>query len=158
MEQIKIQSALEHQLRLEQLTSRTLARFTGISYETIDLEIELALEEVARFAGANRSSLFVFSDNQEKMSNTHEWCADINDSQITQLQNIPFTTFGFHKNKLENLETIVISSLQDYPPEAIGELKWIEENGFRSLLFIPLTKQNKLFGATNLRSASCGVF
>ena len=113
----------------------------------IDDAINLALEKIARFANANRSSLFILSDDLETLTNTHEWCASPQDSQIALLQNIPFSSFGWHREELLEHKTIVISKLEDYPPEAKDEREWVKEHGFRSLLFIPLVKQGRLHGA-----------
>ena len=100
----------------------------------------------SNFVGANRSSLFVFSDDLNTITNTHEWVASEADSQIDLLQGIPFETFGHHAKSLLKHEIIAISKIVDYPPEAEAELAWVKEYGFRSMLFVPLTSEGKLFG------------
>lgn len=144
---------LDYQARLEQLISNFSARFAGTSDLDIDPEINQALESLGRFVGASRSSLFIVSEDQAHITNTHEWCADAEDSQIQLLQHIPFDTFGHHERQLKNFETISISKLSDYPPEAVGELNWAMEHGFRSLLFVPLIRQNILMGTLGFYGA-----
>ena len=106
--------------------------------------------KIARFAGANRSSLFIFSDDLEIATNTHEWCASIEDSQIELLQGVPFEIFGYYKKLLINLKTVNISNFDDLPPEASGEKKWVKEHGFRSLLIVPIIQRGKLQGTIGL--------
>ena len=82
----------------------------------------------------------------KEITNTHEWCASIEDAQIELLQGIPFERFGYHKKQLLNLETIRISSIEDYPSEAKSEKEWVKEHGFRSLLYVPIILGGKLHG------------
>ncbi|MEE8397449.1 MAG: ATP-binding protein, partial [Desulfobacterales bacterium] len=83
----------------------------------------------------------------ETMTNTHEWCAHPEDSQIALLQNIPFSQFGSHREQMLQHHTIAISRPDDYPLEATGEREWMAQHGFRSLLFVPLLKHDRLYGA-----------
>ena len=67
--------------------------------------------------------------------------------QIALLQGIPFDSFGYYAKQLEKHQAVIISTLDDLPPDAVGEKAWIEEHGFRSLLFIPLLWEGNLQGA-----------
>ena len=77
---------------------------------------------MAHIAGASRSSLFLISGDATTVTNTHEWSATPKDSQIESLQGFPLEMFGYHGKQLRNHEAITISSIDDYPPEAKGEL------------------------------------
>ena len=137
---------MKNRLEMIQLMFAISNKFLTLSFENLDDEINLALKKIADFVGANRSSLFVFSDDLNTITNTHEWVASEADSQIDLLQGIPFETFGHHAKSLLKHEIIAISKIVDYPPEAEAELAWVKEYGFRSMLFVPLTSEGKLFG------------
>ncbi|MCP4600192.1 MAG: PAS domain S-box protein [Proteobacteria bacterium] len=145
-ERKQAEELIRYRLRLEKMANEVSVSFVNAEAAGIDDAINSALEKIARFAGANRSSLFLFSDDLELLTNTHEWCDNPQDSQIALLQNIPFSTFGWHREELLQHKTISISKLEDYPKEAKGEREWIKEHGFRALLFIPLLKQGHLQG------------
>jgi PAS domain S-box-containing protein len=152
----ELQSAednLQQRYEAIQLTNRSSNRFHNLSLDQIDQGINEAMQEVALFVGANRSSLFSISDDLITLTNTHEWCASPDDSQIEMLQGIPFETFGAHANTLKKHEIISISTIDDYPPEASAEKEWVEQHGFRSLLFVPLLLEGKLLGAVGLYGA-----
>ena len=145
-EQKQSEEALFYRLQVEKMANGIAASFVNTEMTEIDEIITSVLEAIARFAGVNRSSLFLLSDDLETITNTHEWCKSPEDSQIALLQDIPFSTFGYHREELLQHRTISISKLEDFPPTAKGERVWMEEHGFRSLLFIPLLKQRKLRG------------
>lgn len=147
MEREKTENVLKLRLAVIHLSYKISSDFHKLSLDQIDDGINTVLQSVARFVRASRSSLFLFSDDLRRMSNTHEWVANTDDSQIELVQDIPFETFGSHAETLKRHEIISISTLADYPPEAIAEKEWVEKHGFRSMLFVPLLWQAKLMGA-----------
>lgn len=94
----------------------------------------------------------MLTDDNEQITNTHEWCENPDDSQISLLQNIPFSAFGYYRDELLKFNTISICTIADLPVSAEGERKWIKENGFRSLLFVPVINQNNLIGTIGFYS------
>ncbi len=145
---------LKNRLDLESLISEISSEFVNISASQIDDGINSALKKMTQFIGANRSSLFMISDDMKTVTNTHEWCATAENSEIEHFQGIPFEVFGYYKNQLLNHETVKISNIDDYPPEAAGERNWAKEHGFRSSLFIPLSMKGQLHGALGLYGES----
>ena len=145
-ERRKAENLVKFRLELEKMTNEISTSFVNTKGDKIDEVINFALKKTAEFASASRSSLFQVSDDLKIISNSNEWCANSTDSQIAQLQNIPFSTFGWHQEKLIENQTIAMSKLEDYPPEAKREREWMEKHGYRSLLFIPLFMQSQLKG------------
>ena len=146
IERKQAEEGLSYRFQVEKMANEIAASFVNAESTEINETITSTLEAIARFAGVNRSSLFLLSDDLETITNTHEWCTSPEDSQTALLQDIPFSTFGYHRKELLQHRTIEISKLEDFPPTAKGEREWMEEHGFRSLLFIPLLKQRKLRG------------
>ena len=147
-ERKQVEAALQTRLGFETLVANISATLVGLSAEEIDDGIRNVLKSIAEVTGAVRSSIFLFSDNLTTISNTHEWCADPNDSQQDQLQAIPADLFGWYFLKLKRHEAVIVSRLDDLPPdEAQAELEWLETYGFRALLFVPMISNNRLVGA-----------
>ncbi len=144
------EEALKYQIDIERLILGISTDFINLSFNKFDDGINRTLKKVAEFAGAVRSSLFINSENLTIITNTHEWCADANDSQIAQLQGIPFDTFGYYMEKLSRFENIIIRRLDDLPPEAHSEREWSKNYGFRSLLFVPLILEKRLYGTLGI--------
>ena len=152
-ERKQAEEELSYRFRVEKMANEIASSFVNAESTEIDETVTSALENIARFTGANRSSLFLLSDDLETITNTHEWCTSPEDSQIALLQDIPFSTFGYHREELLQHRAISISSIEDIPLTAKGERAWMEEHGFRSLLFIPLLKQRMLHGTLGFYGA-----
>lgn len=148
-----VEENLRYRFRLERMFSEITGSLANARDIAIDAALSSALETIARFSNASRCSLFLLAEDREHVTNTHEWCATPDDSQIRLLQNTPLALFGYYREKLLRFETTTISSVKDLPPEATGELAWIEKHGFRPLLFVPLVKQGQLEGALGLYGA-----
>jgi len=138
---------LQNLITIEKLVNEILTTLNSAQIDETDDAINFALKKTAQFVNANRSSLFIFSDDQEFITNTHEWCANASDSQIDLIQNIPFSSFGWHRTELLKKNAIMISKIEDYPSGAQGEIEWIKKHGFRSLLFIPIIVEGKIRGS-----------
>ncbi|MCK4758316.1 MAG: PAS domain S-box protein, partial [Thermoplasmata archaeon] len=145
-ERKRAEEALNNRLQFEHILSKISADLINSSYEGMDKSINEALKEVSQFTGAVRSSIFLYSDNLTKVTNTHEWCADPKDSQISLLQGIPADRFGYYFELLKKLEPVAIGNPDDMPTEAHGEREWIKEFGFRPLLFVPMIHEGALYG------------
>ncbi len=143
---------LKYHLELEYLISEISNDLLNSQDTQIDDGINRALKAISQFAGASRSSLFILSEDFENITNTHEWCAFEEDSQIKQLQNIPFSMFGYHQKQLLKREVVKISTIDDYPSDAVQEREWVKANGFRSMVFVPLIYKNNLYGALGFYS------
>jgi PAS domain S-box-containing protein len=136
--------AEEDALRLISRISSSLIRGAPDEVSTL---IERALQDLAEFAGANRSSLFQFGGEPPRGSNTHEWCANPEDSQIAQLRGFPAVQFGHYWELLSARRSLNITKLADLPESAAGEREWVAAHGFRSLLFTPIEAAGELVGA-----------
>jgi hypothetical protein len=143
---------LESKLEFERVVSRISSRFVGI-YD-LDEAINISLEEIGKFSGADRAYFFIFSEESETMSNTHEWCAEEVKSQMEILQDIPKKSLPWWMKKLQNGETIHIKDVSKLPNEAIAVQKLLEMQEIKSLLAFPIFIKNDLkafIGFDNIR-------
>jgi signal transduction histidine kinase len=139
--------SLTRRLNFERLVSELSVKFISLPSDQIDAAIDLALAEIARFVDVTRSAVFLLSDSQKTFSNTHEWCADPEDSQMALLQNIPFEAIGYYWEFLHRNEDVVISRPEDLPLDVVNAWAWREKHGFRPLLLVPMIFHNELYGA-----------
>ncbi len=135
---------VKHQLVLEQLKNEILISFANCSGSGIEKAVNSTLEKISRFVGASSGLLFIFSNNLETVTNTHEWWANPVDCQSILHQEIPFATFGWQREEILQLKTISLSTPADYPETTMGKLEWLEQRGFRSLILLPLQHQGAL--------------
>jgi PAS domain S-box-containing protein len=145
-ERMRMEQKLAWQRDLDTFIAQLAVEFIDLPTGKLDTGIQKSLQAIAELVDANRSSVFLLSDDLEIVTNTHEWCASPSDSQIEQLQGIPFETFGYYARLLKEHRNVVVSSMDDLPPEAVAERKWCEQSGFRSVLFVPMLSEGILLG------------
>ena len=142
-EREQLETGLSERLEFERMVLDIIAGFGQRKFSELEAGIDSGLERFARFFGANRASLFVFSG--DKVSNTNEWCLDAEDSQRALIQNLPSEAFGYYMTFLERDAVVLTETIEDLPPvEAAREIAWSEAHGFRSLLFVPLFRHGQL--------------
>ena len=109
---------LEFQIKLEELIAYLSTQFISLDYDKLDEQINKSLHSIGRLLKADRSYIFLIDQQKGEMNNAWEWCAEEIEEQIDQLQKLPLDTFPWVMNKLYNLESIVISDIEELPPEA----------------------------------------
>ncbi len=142
----KAENSLRNRFQFESIVSKISANLINAPTSELDKTVSEALKIICQFVDAERCSIFLFSDNCTKLTNTHEWCSNPKDSLISLLQGLPVEVFGYYFNILKKLKMVVINRLDDLPNEAKNERKWSEEHGFRPLVFVPMIHKGALYG------------
>lgn len=112
----------------------------------IDAQIEKTLQRIGEFEGADRCYVFRIYNNNERMDNTHEWCAPGIPTQKPELQNLSTAAFSWFIPKVEAFETVTVPSISELPDEASYLKRTLESGGIESIITIPLTRGGELMG------------
>jgi two-component system, cell cycle sensor histidine kinase and response regulator CckA len=118
----------------------------NLPYGQIDSLINNTLKLIGELAQADRSYIFQFSNDLRLMDNTHEWCAEGIEPEISRLQKLPTETVAWWMAKITNNKVINIARVADMPVDALAEKKILEEQHIKSLLVIPLAAGSLPFG------------
>jgi signal transduction histidine kinase len=129
---------LEYRLQLEKLISEISQHFLSAYHHQISQVIDITLQRMGIFAGADRSYVFFISEDRKSMSNTHEWCAPGIPPQMDILQELPLADFPWIIEELERGRYINITSLDDLPAEAKAEKEILEIQDVQSLAIVPM--------------------
>jgi PAS domain S-box-containing protein len=140
------EKALQENDILLRLILSLSARFINISSDKIYSEISTAIGELGRFAGVDRSYVFLLSDDGMSMHNTHEWCAEGIVPQKDTLQDLSTELFPWWMERLHRFETIHVPRVAELPGEAGSEKEILEAQDIKSVLIVPLISQNTLIG------------
>ncbi|MGM0431362.1 MAG: PAS domain S-box protein [Spirochaetota bacterium] len=127
---------LEKNYQLQQLIFEISAEFLSLATETIDVGIQLSLERIARFVGADRAYVFAYDFDRNVYNNTYEWCEDGVTPQIDILQDGPLSEIPEWVNTHCNGEPLYVQDVQTLPAGAVRET--LEPQGIQSLLTVPL--------------------
>jgi diguanylate cyclase (GGDEF)-like protein/PAS domain S-box-containing protein len=88
----------------------------------------------------------LMSDDGLSARMTHDWSAagvGLNKDRYSEL---PAAAFPWWLDHLQRSERIVLSSLDELPPEAINERRFLERQGIRSAAVVPMVLDKRLFG------------
>jgi two-component system sensor histidine kinase/response regulator len=137
------EAELERRVRVERLLSSISRHFID---QDVDTAINFTLEAIANFIGCDRSYIFEFSDDQKQYYLAREWCAAgiparSDDGRVGNL-----TMFPWVYEQMLNHQAIAISSLAEFPPEAIAERAIFQRQSIESMLVVPMTHSDKVVG------------
>ncbi|MBM3253184.1 MAG: PAS domain S-box protein, partial [Candidatus Omnitrophica bacterium] len=116
-ERLEKARALKQRLEFERFITTILTEFINIKIDEIDQAINTALKKIGEFVGVDRSYVFIARDNLTRADNTHEWCREGIKSYINKLQDLRVEEFPWFTQKMKNLETIYIPSVDMLPDE-----------------------------------------
>ena len=139
-------AALRHRYDLQELLTRISARMLEISSKGVDAALVEALGEVGAFMGVDRAYVFLFHEEQDLLSNTHEWCAAGISAEKENLQDLPFEAVPWWVSEIKAGRTIHAASLSDLPPEAASEREILEAQGIQSVVVVPLVARSRPVG------------
>ncbi len=149
-EQKEIEKEIRNREKLERIITNFSINLMNADVGEVNERINQGLKIIGEFLDADRSYIFQFYNDLEKMSNTHEWCAEGIDPQKDNLQNISTDTFPWWMEKLKNFENIPIPKVSDLPTEAKAEKEILQEQNIESLIVIPMVSKNSLKGYLGL--------
>ncbi len=147
-----IEKNLKRRIEFEKLAATLSTNFINIGINDIDDEINNALKKIGEFAGADRSYVFLLTDDRKKISNTHKWYSEGIEPQIDRLKGMPVETFPVWMEKLNRLETIYIPCVSDLPSEANSEKEILQSQDIQSLIVVPIVCSGSLIGFLEFES------
>ncbi|MFZ5950224.1 MAG: PAS domain-containing sensor histidine kinase, partial [Candidatus Rifleibacteriota bacterium] len=142
----KLEEKLSRHDAIETLMAGLSTMFINLKPEETDDKINYALEKVGLMLGVDRVYVFKYSENLEFCSNTYEWCAEGVEPQIENLQDVPSSLLPWWTEQMRQLKPIMLNSLSELPPDAIGEREILEPQGIQSILVVPLFYQGEVDG------------
>lgn len=137
---------MQYQLAFHNLLVSVFSRFHSSQYGQLDKAIEQTLQEIGTFVQADRSYLFLFSEDNLFMSNTHEWFAEGIPAQKDNLQNLSTTDYSWFINELLSSDYLYIPSVEKMSGAALMEQTILASQQIKSLLAVPLKRQNTMYG------------
>lgn len=130
----------------QRLLLKIFYNFTKISDDKIDSLINITLKGICEIYDADRCNIFRISEDGTKMRRTYTWQQE---GLITEFRNLEYgekEVFPWGANKLLNLETINIRSLDEMPQEAAKEREILKSCGIKSIVSVPIACNDNLLG------------
>ncbi len=147
----KAENKLEHARRFERLLIEISSRFVHVPFELLDSAMAKALEEVGRFCGMDRSSLFICDEeNAHLPRKILEWCSpELLASEVKP----PGVTSEFFSELMARLRGGEPWFFPDPGVLPINQdREALEKQGIKSLFLVPLLENAELLGFISLES------
>ena len=139
------EASLEELLKFERLLADLSARFANVSSDQVELGIESALIQLLEFLDFDRSNFGEFTADG--------WAnilCSVSRDGVERYPPGPAPAFlRWYNNQLRAGKILRVRSLDDLPPEAIGETEYYRRSGIRSSLGIPLRVGGQVVGLIN---------
>ncbi len=104
----------------------------------LDVAINQCLAQIGKLLSADRCHVFVYSDDQQLITNSHEWCAPGISPQKQRVTGVPTDTFGWLHQTLTHKGIALACALSDLPPEAASVKTECEAQGVRAFVMVPM--------------------
>jgi len=140
------EQSLQYRMQFENLISTLSTHFINLATKDIDAGIHEALRSIGEFAQVDRSYIFLFSEGDTLLSNTHEWCARGIDGHKERIQNVPATAFPWIVEQIKRAEVVHIPRVRDLPDEAAAEESELLAQGIQSLIAVPIIYGKTVWG------------
>jgi PAS domain S-box-containing protein len=144
-EQKKSEHILQQRLAMESTISAISSRFVNVTDADVDACIVDALGQISGQIGAERAVVFLYSDDYQRGSCVHEWCAVGIQTKKEINQHVPITHFAWTHQQLEDKQLIRLRA-NSLPAEAHQEKKIFAEMGTDSMIAIPLVEEGRTRG------------
>jgi len=145
-ERITQEQVLQRERDTRLLISEFAADFMASSPEEFDAAIERALQRAGQYMGADRTYIFLASDDGRHMSNTHEWCAPGVEPEMQALPHIAVDSMYWWWDQLRTNGYVLIPRVADMPAEAHRERSILEARNALSVCAYPLYTGDRLVG------------
>ncbi len=136
-------------MEFETLISDLSAQFINLAGEDMEDKIGEGLRRIVEVLGADRSTLFEFSEDKAKLLVAHSYSKP-------GTEELPPVDVGellpWYAQKLRCGEVVRWHSADELPDEAVLEKFYIEQSGFKSHLAVPLTVAGTFSWAIGLGS------
>jgi len=118
------------------LLLRLSGEFINVPAARVDEAIDRALADSARFVGADRAYLFRYDLARRIGCNTHEWCADGVEPQISALQAVPMDSVPEWLDAHLRGQAVHVPDVQQLPEGPLREI--LQAQDIRTTVALPL--------------------
>ena len=144
-DKLKVKDQLNGLLR--HLGSLTRSLHSFIQTNDLPTSIHLVLTEILNSIDTKgRASIMEYMNDGQTLNCTYEVCSEGVSPVRSSLQNIPVSTLPWSTRKIKNLYPVLINNLDELPPEAAEEKRYLRLRGTLSMILVPLIIKGKAWG------------
>lgn len=141
-----VEQNLQDNYIFQKIISEISLRFVRSTKESYDSDINEMLCKIGDYLQIDRSYLFLFSEDQKTMTNTHEWCAEGVLPQKEFIQNKNLDSLPWWKKQVLRDVVVHIPNVEELPRDAAAEKEDFKKQSIRSLITVPIRSETKIWG------------
>lgn len=145
MQRTKSEEELNRLSEMQSIILKMALKYINIPYELVHRSINTSLKELGEFVQADRAYVFEYDWENSVFTNTFEWCNKGITPEINNLQNVPNEVLGHWVDVHKKGDDMYIDNVMDLPADG-GLRQMLEPQGIKSLLAIPMMKQEECIG------------
>lgn len=140
----RLEQTLRHQVEFEKLLAAVAAKFVNLSPGGLSAAIETTLEETARFTGADRACIYLFSGDLTEARHAYSWNAAGVPDLSREARVLAVAADSWLTAELTAKGRIRIPQVAAMPANA--EREELAAAGIKSLVSVPLALGGRLYG------------
>jgi PAS domain S-box-containing protein len=138
--------ATQLRIRLEHIVNQISMRLMSSDSRYIKDAVQGAIQTIGEHFDVDRSYVFLFSDDLERLSNTYAWVRDGIHHPIEELQNLSTSHFPWWMERIKKQDYIHIPDVSLLPDDASVERSLFRDQQIKSMMSVALNSRNKLLG------------
>lgn len=142
---------LDEELNIDEHILAILTNFDG--KKDLPKAIQELLYEIGSFHQAERSYLFLYSNNTSSFCDIYEWCEYQVESHQAQLFSLSNTEIESWIETLKRGESLIVKDISSYRETAPDLWKRLHHNNIRRLILTPLLYEHNLVGFIGVDNA-----
>lgn len=140
----QMQTGLEERLKVSEQALKSMAAL--IDHEDLDTAVQKYLHETGEFYKAERSYLFLYSENNHAWTNLYEWCENQVQSMQAELLSVPESLVEPWMERFITGMAEVVPDIDVYKESAPELWKILHEQNIRRLIVVPFLHEGKVLG------------
>ncbi len=145
-EKRRLEARLDRQLGLSERLTRIARNLFAAPEEGLDAAIEDALADIAQFCGVDRAYVFGYDAVSNRLSNTHEWCAEWVAGERDSFQDLDLGTVPQWLRQLFRDLPVVVDSIDSLDDEWSAERETFLARAACSVARVPLNGRGEVVG------------
>lgn len=136
LDRMRTERALVRSLRLEKLVSSLSAEFVNLAAADVERRIRSGLKQVVESTGVDRSTLWLFTDDNSVLSTAYSWAAE----GVRSIGKVAITEgFPWVAATLSQGKTVAFASVEDLPEEAVKDRESLAKMELKSSVVVPIS-------------------
>jgi diguanylate cyclase (GGDEF)-like protein/PAS domain S-box-containing protein len=153
-DQLRREAELRRRVRTEDLLRRISLGFIDLAPADVEMAMQQALADIARFCAADRAWLVTFDHSARYVTGMAQWCAPNIPDMTPGRQSIPFERLASLLDPLFEMHPVIVHSVDQLEAFSPLDAAAMRHEGVRSILVMPMASRGRLAAAIGFETVT----